>query len=193
MTRQQGLRGRHQAWLGLALGLLALLGPATGPAQASTAGCGAWAATAPGFVTDHELRSSILCLVNQARDRHGILPLSFNAALRDSASGHSRNMVRTGSLSHFGPRGSTLITRVAESGYLSSASSYRLAENIAAGAGPARGSPLAIVRRWMNSPEHRDNILDPYLHDFGVGVARGDPFGNGDGAATYTLDLGARG
>jgi uncharacterized protein YkwD len=175
------------------MALVALLWAMPGPAAASASPCGDFTARAPRFATDHELRTSVLCLVNQARSRHGVPPLAFNDALRKSATYHSGSMVRTGSLSHYGPRGSTLLTRVAQSGYLSRAGNFRLAENIAAGAGPARGSPLGIVRRWMNSAEHRGNILDPLLHDFGVGVARGDPNGNGGRAATYTLDFGARG
>jgi uncharacterized protein YkwD len=193
MTQRKGGRIRHPAWLGLAPALLALLWGMTGLADASASGCGGFTARAPRFATDHELRTSVLCLVNEARSRHGVPPLSYNDALRNSATYHSGSMVRSGVLSHNGPRGSTLATRIARSGYLSRAGNYRLAENIAAGAGPARGSPLAIVRRWMNSAEHRGNILDPLLHDFGVGVARGDPSGNGERAATYTLDFGARG
>lgn len=193
MTQQQGVRIRHPAWLGLALALVALLWTMPGPAAAADSRCGDFTTRAPRFATDHELRTSVLCLVNQARSRQEVPPLSFNVALRKSATYHSGSMVRSGVLSHYGPRGSTLATRVAQSGYLSRAGNYRLAENIGAGAGPARGSPLAIVRRWMNSAEHRGNILDPGLHDCGVGVARGDPDGNGARAATYTLDLGARG
>ena len=36
------------------------------------------------------------------------------------------------------------------------------------------------------------NILDPNYRDAGVGVARGYPFGAAAGAATYTVDFGAR-
>ena len=176
--------------------LLALLGCLL----ALSAAFGATRATACGKVdqppraaTDHQLRTSVLCLVNQSRERHGIGPLAFSPALRRSATAHSRSMVRSGSLSHYGPDGSTLESRIARSGYFARAAYYRVAENIAAGPGRTRGSPLAIVRGWMHSAGHRQNILDPGLHDFGAGVARGDPLGGGGNAATYTLDFGARG
>jgi uncharacterized protein YkwD len=184
---------RRPALLGLAFTLLALILPPAGSSATSPISCGGPTSQAPRFASDHQLRTSVLCLVNEARGRHGVRPLSFNEALRKSATNHSRTMVQSGRLSHYGPRGSTLAARIAQSGYLSSAGNYRLAENIAAGSGPAWGSPMAIVRRWMASTEHRANILDPHLHDFGVGVARGDPSGNGGKAATYTLDFGARG
>lgn len=147
---------------------------------------------APRAATLHQLRTSVLCLVNRARERHGIAPLAFNAALRRSATGLSKAMVRSGSVSHHGLRGSTLSSRIARSGYLAGASSYRLAENIATGRGRSNGSPLAIVRDWLQSAGHRRNILDRGLRDFGAGVARGYPHGGSANAATYTLDFGAR-
>ena len=175
--------------------LTAIVVPATlclvlGVATAS-ARCGDVDAS-PQAATEHQLRTSVLCLVNLARARHGVAPLEFNEALRKSATGHSWGMVRSGSFSHYGPDGSTMTSRIARAGYLSRAASFRLAENIAAGPGREYGSPLAIVSSWMHSPGHRANILDGGLDDFGVGVARGDPFGDGEDAATYTLDFGAR-
>jgi uncharacterized protein YkwD len=141
----------------------------------------------PATATDHQLRTSVLCLVNRARERNGIRPLEFNYALRRSASGHSHNLVRSGSFSHYGPSGSTPTIRVTRAGYLRHASSYRVAENIAAGEGRRFGSPMAIVTLWMHSPPHRANILDRRLHDFAVGVAR-----SGRDGATYTLVFGSR-
>ena len=147
---------------------------------------------APRTATLHQLRTSLLCLINRIRERHGIAPLHFNPALRHSATSLSKAMVRSGSFSHHGPHGSTLTSRIARSGYLAGASSYRVAENIATGRGRGTGSPLAIVRSWMRSAGHRRNIFDRRLRDFGAGVARGDPLGGSANAATYTLDFGAR-
>jgi uncharacterized protein YkwD len=148
----------------------------------------------PRKATNHQLRTSTLCLVNRARKRHGIGRLHFNVRLRRSATALSRAMVGHGIFSHYGPNGSTPLSRIARAGYFAHASSYRLAENIATGRGRSQVSPAAVVRAWLHSPEHRANILDRSLRDFGVGVARGDPFGGGRrrNAVTYTLDFGAR-
>lgn len=173
------------------LAALALAPAASHGAAAAQPRCGS-IRQAPRRATLHQLRTSVLCLVNRARERHGIAPLRFNLALRRSATALSKEMLRSGSLSHYGPRGSTLTSRVARSGYLVGASSYRLAENIGAGRGRGSGSPLAIVRDWLHSAEHRRNILDRGLRHFGAGVARGDPLGGSGNAATYTLDFGAR-
>lgn len=177
---------------GIALAMTAacLLAPVAAHGDAGGSRCG-WSGRAPQEATDHELRTAVLCLVNQARERHGLRPLEFNEALRRSASAHSVSMVRSRSFSHYAG-GSTVTARVARSGYLASASSFRVAENIAAGEGRRYGSPIAIVRTWMGSWGHRQNILDGGFHDFGVGVARGDPLGGGGDAATYTLVFGSR-
>jgi uncharacterized protein YkwD len=154
--------------------------------------CGRFA-LAPRAATKHQLRSSTLCLINLMRERHGVAPLSYSEELRRSASAHSESMVRGRYFSHYGPGGSTPLSRIARTGYLASASSFRLAENIADGIGRRFGSPFAIVRDWMHSPEHRRNILDPALREFGAGVVHGAPIGGGDDAATYTLDFASRG
>jgi uncharacterized protein YkwD len=147
---------------------------------------------APAELTAHQLRTSVLCLVNEARERRGLHRLDFNVALRGSATAHSRSMVRRGVFSHYGPGASTMTSRATRSGYLGHFSSYRMAENIGAGQGRRYGSPIGVVRLWMHSPPHRANILDRRLRDFGVGIARGDALTGAPSGVTYTLDLGAR-
>jgi uncharacterized protein YkwD len=182
MTRSKLLFATLAASLGL--GLL------PGAASASPR-CGE-ASRAPAELTDHQLRTSVLCLVNAARERHGLGRLEFSPALRQSATIHSLSMVRSGSFSHYGPGSSTVTSRAARFGYLARVSNYRVAENIGAGQGSEYGSPIGVLRLWMHSPPHRANILDSGLRDFGVGIARGDVLSGGSKGVTYTLDLGAR-
>jgi uncharacterized protein YkwD len=138
------------------------------------------------------MRSSELCLINRVRAHHGLRPLAFNAELRDSATGHSDSMVVHHYFGHEGPGGS-VDRRVSRAGYLSRARDFTIGENIGGGKGSHFGSPLAVFEEWMHSPPHRANILDPTYRDAGVGVARGFPIGAAAGAATYTVDFGARG
>ena len=177
---------------GIALAIAAVLWVVPGVAGAEAAAACGREGQAPGAATDHELRTSVLCLVNRIREHSGIPPLEFNEALQRSASAHSVSMVRSRTLSHYGPGGSTVTARVARAGYLASASRFRVAENIGAGSGREYGSPRAIVSTWMRSPGHRENILDPGLRDFGVGVAQGNPYSHSRNAATYTIDFGTR-
>jgi uncharacterized protein YkwD len=56
-----------------------------------------------------------------------------------------------------------------------------LGENIAYNQADA----ASVVASWMNSPPHRENLLNPLFTDIGVGLAwnsRGEPY--------YTLMLG---
>jgi uncharacterized protein YkwD len=52
-----------------------------------------------------------------------------------------------------------------------------------------------MVSSWMQSPEHRSNILAADYRDSGIGIAAAVPasFGHGAGGATYTQDFGRRG
>jgi uncharacterized protein YkwD len=166
--------------------ILAVGAPAAASAQAP---CGNSTA-APRQLNLHEMRSSVLCLLNRIRTHYKLHPLAYNQALKTSASAHSVSMVVHGYFAHEGPGGS-MDSRIARAGYLASGGRFVIGEDIGGGGG-LLGSPMAVVRDWMHSPPHRRNILDPHFRDAGVGVARGFPYGGGGRAATYTVDFGAR-
>ncbi len=65
-------------------------------------------------------------------------------------------------LSHQRPDGSNCFTVLDECGILY----YSAGENIAAG----QQTPQEVVTAWMNSPGHRDNILNPSFISLGVGI-----------------------
>ncbi|HEX4305004.1 MAG TPA: CAP domain-containing protein [Solirubrobacterales bacterium] len=167
--------------------LLASLPPSAGAAGGGACG---QATAAPTRLSLAEMQSAELCLMNRVRAHYDLRPLAFNADLRDSAAGHSDSMVVHQYFAHEGPGGS-VDSRISRAGYLQRAHSFTIGENIAAGGGRS-GSPWAVFQEWMHSPPHRANILDPGYRDAGVGVARGYPMGGGAGAATYTVDFGAR-
>jgi uncharacterized protein YkwD len=148
-------------------------------------------AVAPRQLSLHAMRTSVLCLLNRIRVHYDLQPLTYNADLRTSASAHSVSMVVHGYFAHEGP-GGTMDGRISRAGYLAAAASFSIGEDIGGGQG-SYGSPRAVVKDWMHSPPHRENILDPGFRDAGVGVARGFPFGGATRAATYTVDFGARG
>jgi uncharacterized protein YkwD len=175
-----------------ALLALVALAAALLPAASAEAAAPCGHATAmPSRLTLHQMRSSELCLINRVRAHYGVVPLQFNADLRDSASGHSDSMVVHRYFAHEGPGGS-VDSRISRTGYLAKGvRDFTIGENIAAGSGHD-GSPWQIFEDWMHSPPHRANILDPSYRDAGVGVARGFPFGGAGAAATYTVDFGAR-
>jgi uncharacterized protein YkwD len=63
----------------------------------------------------------------------------------------------------------------------------RMAENLAWGNGPY-GRAAAVVQEWLDSPEHRANLLDRRFGRVGIGVARGTFLGATD-AMVVTADF----
>jgi uncharacterized protein YkwD len=110
------------------------------------------------------LASKVVSLTNDARAKHGCGPLRVDGGLMRSARTHSLEMARMGQLTHNSPDGASPWDRMERAGYRHGA-----AENIGAGYSTADEA----VRGWLDSPDHRKNILDCRLKAIGVGVASG--------------------
>jgi len=141
-----------------------------------------------------EVRAATLCLINRERAAHGDGPLSENPHLLAAAQGHSADMVSRDYFSHTTPTGEAFDTRILASGYARSNQAYELGENIDC-ATLYLATPAATVSAWMNSPEHRENILNGEYRETGIGVAAAAPasFAAGQAGATYTQDFGVIG
>jgi uncharacterized protein YkwD len=145
-----------------------------------------------GEASDAQLSRATLCLLNGERARRGLSRLRLNERLSEAAERHSRDMVRRNYFSHDSLSGASFVDRIRRSGYLRSARSWSVGENLAWGSG-SRGTPESILHAWMNSPAHRANILTRRFREIGIGVAEGAPVRVGVPAATYTTDFGSRG
>jgi uncharacterized protein YkwD len=131
-------------------------------------------------------------LLNHERVKRGLRPLRHSNALDDSARWQSRDMVARGYFDHQRPGGPSLTQRIRRTGYLSGARSWAIGENIAWGEG-SLSTPQSIMRSWMKSPGHRENILRRRFEHVGIGLAQGIPEQSGqDGGVTATTDFGAR-
>jgi len=128
-----------------ALVAAALAAPATAPAQPCAGGD-----VMPNSSNLRAVRQATLCLLNQERAAQGLRPVRPNAKLRRAAQSYSRTMVRQGFFDHVSPGGSTMIDRVAKTGYLARTSGWSLGENLAWGSGNL-ATPRMIVRTWMHS------------------------------------------
>ena len=137
-----------------------------------------------------QARAAVLCLHNIVRRAHGLHRLRLSATLTGAARRHTRQMVRQRYFQHTSPGGSTLLARARAAGYLRSAFSFSLGENIGWGEG-SLSTPRAMMRAWMHSPGHRANILRPQFRDIGIGLVARTPVGTGGG--TFTTDFGRRG
>ncbi|MBT2410555.1 CAP domain-containing protein [Streptomyces sp. ISL-12] len=118
----------------------------------------------------------VLALVNEERTAAGCSPLTENARLTRAADDYSDVMAASGVMSHTGPDGSTMASRVEAAGYQWAA----LGENIARGQADAE----AVMDAWMNSSGHRANILNCDFEEIGIGVHAGD------GGPWWTQDFG---
>jgi uncharacterized protein YkwD len=100
---------------------------------------------------------------NQRRTEQGLAPLAINQAIVNAAQAHSNDQAARDTMSHTGSDGSNAGQRISRQGYTWSA----WGENVAAGYTDA----ASVVAAWMNSPPHRDNILNSAFVEIGVGLA----------------------
>ncbi|BCY12297.1 CAP domain-containing protein [Actinoplanes sp. L3-i22] len=109
------------------------------------------------------VQQQILALVNRYRAKSGCPAVSVDRRLIEAANRHAADMARRDYFQHESPNGDKAGERVSETGY-----QWRwYGENIARG----QDSPWEVMDGWMNSPEHRSNILDCKLDQIGVGLA----------------------
>lgn len=133
------------------------------------------------------IRGALLCLINVFRQSEGLPPLKASSRLRRAALAHTRDMVARRYFDHTGPSGGpSLAQRLQAVGYWPATA----AENIAWGGG-VLATPYAIFLAWMDSPGHRQNMLNPKVRELGTGVSVGGPQDPADGA-TYTTEFGVR-
>jgi uncharacterized protein YkwD len=114
--------------------------------------------------------AEVVRLTNLERTQRGLQPLRWNGQLNDAARGHAADMARQSRLAHV-LDGQDPGDRIDTAGYRWA--SY--GENIAVGYPTAR----AVVAGWMNSPGHRQNILNPSFTEIGIAAVsddRGRPY-----------------
>ena len=108
----------------------------------------------------YTLSYKVFEIVNQERIKAGVKPLKFNNDMYKAAMVRAKECDE--SFSHDRPNGTSCFTALKEAGvkYLSAG------ENIAMG----YRTPADVMKGWMNSEGHRNNILDPDFTDFACGV-----------------------
>jgi uncharacterized protein YkwD len=121
------------------------------------------------------VRGRVVDLTNHERTTRGLTALGWDDHLADAAQAHAVDQDRNHFMSHSSSNGTPWFKRV-ESYF--GRDYARIAENTGAGF----NSPESIVNAWMNSPEHRRNILDGSLRLIGVGQS----------GESWTQDFGRR-
>ena len=97
---------------------------------------------------------------NAFRANHGVGPLLWDDVAASAARGHSQDMANRNFFSHNCPNGSTPTSRYSRAGGRGS-----VGENILAG----RSTGVDALDFWVNSSNHRSNLLRATYHSLGVG------------------------
>ena len=145
---------------------------------------------APSAESLQVMTEATLCLLNGERADRGLAPLAPNDRLAAAATAYARDLVAGSYFSHTGRDGSGVLERVERTGYLTRDAGWMLGENLAWGTG-GLATPGSIMRAWMNSPGHRDNILNPGYREVGIAVVTGNPAAADGLGATYATEFGA--
>jgi uncharacterized protein YkwD len=145
----------------IAVALVALLGAFAAPAAQS------------GKATTHvkmsSLESGILEQLNQIRAEHGLQPVKISARLTASAAQHSKEMGADGYFQHNSVDGTAFWKRIGR-WYGSNGYGYwSVGENLLWSS--PQVDPAGAMQLWMNSPEHRANILSARWREIGISAA----------------------
>ena len=119
------------------------------------------------------IEKKILELTNLERKKKDLPALKPSPPLFKVAQAHSENMAKQEKMEHE-LDGKNPSQRIKEAGYAASWGG----ENIAESNGD---TPESVVKLWMESPEHKANILRDKFTEIGVGIAR-----NAKGEVYYT-------
>ena len=110
---------------------------------------------------------NVMAAVNNERTARNISALSSNSKLTAAAAYKSSDMINRNYFAHKDPDGKYIWDRIVAEGYTPYTT---LGENLAIEFRDTEG----LVAAWMNSPTHRENILNSSFKDQGMGVAYGD-------------------
>ena len=144
----------------------------------------------PALASVPTAKTATVCLLNHERSARGLLPLAAEPELESAAGSYAQAMVGGRFFSHVSPGGQTIADRLAT--YVGSGQQSETGEIIAWGVNTL-ATPSSIVKGWMASDGHRENILGERFEDIGVGIAGGTPSGGLPAvSATYVTMFGSR-
>jgi len=110
-------------------------------------------------------QKKLIELTNQEREKLGLVPVLENSALDKAAALKAQNMFDENYWAHFAPSGKTPWDFILGSGYKFTYAGENLAKNFY--------SSDEVVKAWMASTTHRENLLNPKYQDIGIAVVEG--------------------
>lgn len=116
------------------------------------------------------VRDLMVRAINRERLRRDLRPVTYNPLLEKAAQAHAVDMLENFYLSHKNLQGQRSGERIKQTGYIKAPCScswkYWTGENIAWGQKTIR----EVMKDWMNSKDHRANILNPNFKEVGIGI-----------------------
>lgn len=113
--------------------------------------------------------SDIIELTNQKRRENGLNELEPNQILNQVARAKANDLLQRQYWSHYDPEGRNIKYFLDEFNYTFYVAGENLAKDFY--------SHIEVVNAWMNSPSHRQNILEPRYKEIGVAVVEGNFLG----------------
>jgi len=108
---------------------------------------------------------TVVSLTNDQRNRDGLSSLTIDPRLNEAAREKAADMFAKDYWAHYAPDGTTPWWFFKNVGY-----SYTFAgENLARDFGDSG----AVLQAWMNSPSHKENLMNPKFENIGVAVVDG--------------------
>jgi uncharacterized protein YkwD len=112
------------------------------------------------------VRSEMLTLVNDFRVQEGVSPLNIDSLIELAAQRHAEDMLNRSYYAHETPEGLSSHERIIALGYNPSFTG----ENIAKG----QLDVSEVMTSWINSPDHRANLVSENFTEVGFGMAIGE-------------------
>lgn len=111
-------------------------------------------------------QQKLIALTNKERLKYNLAPLFHNGILTKAALNKANNLLKEQYFAHNSPAGKKFSSWVKEVQY----NYYIVGENLAEGF----SSDEMIIQAWMESPAHRQNILQPEFKEIGMAVLKGN-------------------
>jgi uncharacterized protein YkwD len=135
--------------------------------------------------TEAEQERTMLCLINFARRQARLNLLRSSQVLSQAASFKTRDIVRCRQFAH-AACGRDPRAVANEAGY----PHFSWGENLLMGP-RALTAPRPAMDGWLNSPHHRENLLNPIWTEQGIAVRQAKHFQYGHDAAVWASEFGA--
>ena len=139
------------------------------------------------------LQAEVLAELNATRHEHGLAPLRSSSSLGAAAHQHSVEMATNGYFSHSSANGTSFDHRIARYYPIGRHGYWSVGENLLWSSPDV--DPTGALRMWMNSPEHRANILAARWRQIGISAVHVETAPGMYGGAPVTVittDFGVR-